>query len=79
MTVPELPEVYQQKTSDSMAKDLTIYIGLVFDGVLDGKLLEQKYREFVVRWPIVGGKLVINVRYKIHPLTHAFRVFVFFA
>jgi len=61
MTIPEIPEFYQPKTTDVFVQDLTIYIGLVFDGVLDGELLEQKYREFVVRWPTVGGKLVTSV------------------
>lgn len=54
----DLPETYKLETNNTITKDLTVYIGLVFDASLDGEFLEQKYHEFVSRWPVVGGKLV---------------------
>lgn len=54
----DLPEAYKLETNNTITKDLTVYIGLVFDAILDGEFLEQKYHRFVNKWPVIGGKLV---------------------
>ena len=61
MSVNSYPTSYSTKTNNSLAKDLTIFIGLVIDGVLDVRVLESKATELVSLWSILGGTLVTSV------------------
>lgn len=55
------PIPYATKTTNSLAKDLTVFVGLVVDGPLDIRTLRDAAEALVARWPILGGKLVTKV------------------
>jgi len=57
----ELPDSYSVLDNNMLTADCATYTGIVFDGAFDGEYLEQKFREFVQRWPIIGGRLVTKV------------------
>lgn len=76
MTKTELPDQYTLKTNNVMTKDLNTYVGLVFDGVLDKELLAQKYRDFIARWPIIGGTLITKVSQEEFTVKSRFQVSV---
>jgi hypothetical protein len=52
---------YATKTNNSLAKDLTVFVGLVVDKVLDIGILHHAAKELVTQWPILGGQLVTKV------------------
>ena len=55
------PIPYATKTTNSLAKDLTVFVGLVVDGPLDIRTLRDAAEALVARWPILGGELVTKV------------------
>lgn len=52
---------YSPKTSNQFAKDLTVFVGLVVQGVLDVDVLESAAHELVHQWPMLGGTLIRTV------------------
>jgi hypothetical protein len=52
---------YSPKTTNSIAKDFTVFVGLVVSGVLDIGILDDAAQELVARWQILGGKLIRKV------------------
>ncbi|PMD31654.1 hypothetical protein L207DRAFT_190766 [Hyaloscypha variabilis F] len=49
---------YSPKTTNPVAKDLTVFVGLVVSGVLDIGVLESAARELVEQWQMLGGTLI---------------------
>jgi hypothetical protein len=45
---------YASKTTNSIAKDFTVFVGLVINRVLDIIILDDAVQELVARWPILG-------------------------
>jgi hypothetical protein len=64
------PEKYALLSGNPMAGETsTVFVGLVVRGVLDVKVLEQKAKDLIAKWPVLGGKLVMKAyRFKKHPL-----------
>ncbi|KAK6540602.1 hypothetical protein TWF694_007997 [Orbilia ellipsospora] len=54
----EWPKEYTLKTNELLAQDCLTIVGLSISGRLKVDLLEQKHRELVRLWPILGGELV---------------------
>ncbi|KAF3928127.1 hypothetical protein AA313_de0204189 [Arthrobotrys entomopaga] len=52
------PKEYTLKTNELLAQDCLTIVGLSISGRLDVDLLEQKHRELVRLWPVLGGELV---------------------
>lgn len=52
---------YTTKITNSLAKNLTVFVGLVVDSVLDAGILKDAARELIARWPILGGHLKTKV------------------
>jgi hypothetical protein len=52
---------YSPKASNPIAKDFTVFVGLVVNGILDVSVLEAVAQELVYQWPILGGTLIRTV------------------
>jgi hypothetical protein len=63
MTDDPYPTHYVTKTNNSLAKVLTIFVGLVVTEILDIGNLHHATQELVARWPILGGELITQVRF----------------
>jgi hypothetical protein len=46
----------------SLSKDITSYVGLIVDGILDENILKEKACELAARSSILGGELVTKAR-----------------
>jgi hypothetical protein len=52
---------YPPKTTNPVAKDLTVFVGLAVNGVLNITVLEAAAHDLVYHWPILGGTLIRTV------------------
>ena len=59
LTMPSEP--YSGFTNSPIAKDTTIFIGIVVRGTLIVDVLKNKATELIERWPALGGKFVTKV------------------
>jgi hypothetical protein len=60
------PTAYIPQTNDGNSKDATIFVGLAVRGRLDKKLLEDKAKELIQRWPVLGGSIETKVHFIYH-------------
>ncbi|KAE9368994.1 hypothetical protein N431DRAFT_547800 [Stipitochalara longipes BDJ] len=58
MSQPNPATRYSPKTTNPIAKDFTVFVGLVVNGVLDISILNAAAQELVHQWPILGGTLI---------------------
>ena len=54
-------EPYSGLTNSPIAKDTTIFIGIVVRGTLVVDVLKDKATELIEKWPVLGGKFVTKV------------------
>ncbi|KAK6519213.1 hypothetical protein TWF281_003049 [Arthrobotrys megalospora] len=57
-TATEWPQEYTLKTNEPLAQDCITFVCLSISGRLDLGLLEEKHRELVRHWPVLGGEMV---------------------
>ncbi|KAK6358805.1 hypothetical protein TWF730_008124 [Orbilia blumenaviensis] len=58
--VVQWPQEYTLKTNEPLAQDCVTFVCLSISGRLNPALLEEKHRELVKHWPVLGGDLVTN-------------------
>jgi hypothetical protein len=63
MAAPSHPVPYTTATNNSLAKDLTVFVGLIVDKILDVGILHHAAQDLVTQWPILGGQLITRVTF----------------
>lgn len=58
METPASFTQHSPKTSFVFAKDITNFVGLVINGVLDTGILERAAKDLIAQWPVLGGSLI---------------------
>ncbi|KAF3941541.1 hypothetical protein ABW19_dt0203933 [Dactylella cylindrospora] len=54
------PKQYTLKTNDPLAQDCVTIVCFSISGRLDVNILEQKHKEMVANWPVLGGELLTS-------------------
>jgi hypothetical protein len=54
-------EPYSGMTNNPVAKDTTLFIGIVVRGTLVVDVLKEKATELIEKWPVLGGKFITKV------------------
>lgn len=55
------PDLHATGTNNAIAKDLTVFVGLVVNKPLDVEILLHAAQHLVAQWPILGGQLITKV------------------
>lgn len=54
-------EPYSGLTNNPIAKDTTLFIGIIVRGTLVIDVLKEKAAKLIEKWPVLGGKFITKV------------------